>query len=215
MSDDETGACPHGNGHGGSGAKYPGIKPYVISILCNSPQWADMRAIIQQTPDSAVYERRILDLPPLPAWSSSSASVVLLGDAAHAIHPGPGMGARSAFEDADTLARCLVASCSASADPGPAPLYPEANREVVARYERLRLPRVSKVQAFAYEHAAVDSALLAQMGKAWITRGVEFRGWFKLYPRNVAGDPAGEAFRSADSEITSPADAAVYDIAMR
>jgi salicylate hydroxylase len=216
--DDAAGACPHGNGHGGSGARHAGIKPHVLSLLGEGPQWADLRATVEATPAAAIYERRILDLPPLPAWSSPSGRVVLLGDAAHAMHPGPGMGARSAFEDADTLARCLVATRPAPAGPGPDPspaLRPEAVRGAVARYERLRRPRVGRVQAFAYEHAAANAAVRRQMGAAWFARGAEFRGWINQYPRNVAGDPAGGAFRPDDSEVASPADAAVYDLAMR
>ena len=88
-----------------------------------------MRAAVLRTLPSAVYERRLLDVPPMPRWSGLGGRAVLLGDAAHAMHPGPGLGAQCAFEDADTLARCLVGAvrgAGAAAMPLPAMVVPEA-----------------------------------------------------------------------------------------
>ena len=72
---------------------------------------------MQATPEEAIFERAMLDripldeLPPSPAAvqvqqgarvhagpSSKGCRVVLLGDALHAAHTGPGQGARAAFE---------------------------------------------------------------------------------------------------------------------
>ena len=47
------------------------------------------------------------DRIPIPSWSTDCKRVVLLGDAAHAMHSGPGQGARTSFEDAHQLMLAL------------------------------------------------------------------------------------------------------------
>ena len=76
----------------------------------------------------AVFERA-----PLPRWSVGR--VTLLGDACHAMVPFLAQGAAQAIEDGATLAGCLTAS---------------GGRDIPAalqRYEAIRLPRTSRVQA--------------------------------------------------------------------
>ncbi len=70
------------------------------------------RRALQATPESSIYERAICDRLPLdelgvPMHSPKGGRVVLVGDAAHPLHPGLAQGARLAFEDAFTLARLL------------------------------------------------------------------------------------------------------------
>lgn len=43
---------------------------------------------MEATDESAIFERAIWDRLPLTKWSSPGGHVVLLGDAAHAMHPG-------------------------------------------------------------------------------------------------------------------------------
>ncbi|MCF8587597.1 FAD-dependent monooxygenase [Gordonia liuliyuniae] len=89
----------------------------------------DARALLDRCGDvlkSALYVRR-----PLPSWSGERA--VLLGDACHPMTPFMAQGAGQACEDAVVLARCL----SESDDPSSA----------FARYEAVRKPRTSEIQA--------------------------------------------------------------------
>jgi salicylate hydroxylase len=73
----------------------------------------------------------LFDRDPLPRWSAGR--VTLLGDACHPMYPFMGQGAAQAIEDGACLAACLRA---AGEEPAAALL----------RYERLRLPRVSRLQ---------------------------------------------------------------------
>jgi salicylate hydroxylase len=73
----------------------------------------------------------LFDRDPLPRWSVGRTT--LLGDACHPMYPFMGQGAAQAIEDGATLAACLVAN---AADPAAA----------LRHYERLRLPRVTRLQ---------------------------------------------------------------------
>jgi 2-polyprenyl-6-methoxyphenol hydroxylase-like FAD-dependent oxidoreductase len=74
----------------------------------------------------------LFDREPLPRWSFGR--ITLLGDACHPMYPFMGQGAAQAIEDGATLAACLAAR--GTDDPAAA----------LQRYERLRLPRVSRLQ---------------------------------------------------------------------
>lgn len=73
----------------------------------------------------------LFDRDPLPRWSMGRAT--LLGDACHPMYPFMGQGAAQAIEDGAALAACLAQGAD---DPAAALL----------RYERLRLPRVTRLQ---------------------------------------------------------------------
>jgi 2-polyprenyl-6-methoxyphenol hydroxylase-like FAD-dependent oxidoreductase len=73
----------------------------------------------------------LFDREPLPRWSLGRTT--LLGDACHPMYPFMGQGAAQSIEDGATLAACLVAGAD---DPAAA----------LQRYERLRLPRVTRLQ---------------------------------------------------------------------
>ena len=73
----------------------------------------------------------VLDRAPLPRWVRGR--VALLGDAAHPMLPFFAQGAGQAIEDAAVLSVCLAAE---TADPSGA----------LARYERVRAPRATRVQ---------------------------------------------------------------------
>ena len=73
----------------------------------------------------------LFDRDPLPRWSVGRTT--LLGDACHPMYPFMGQGAAQAIEDGATLAACLAAG---AADPA----------EALRHYERLRLPRVTRLQ---------------------------------------------------------------------
>jgi salicylate hydroxylase len=73
----------------------------------------------------------LFDREPLPRWSVGHTT--LLGDACHPMYPFMGQGAAQAIEDGATLAACLAAGAD---DPA----------EALRDYERLRLPRVTRLQ---------------------------------------------------------------------
>jgi salicylate hydroxylase len=90
-----------------------------------------VRAIIGATEET--YKWALFDRAPLPRWSVGR--VTLLGDACHPMLPFMGQGAAQAIEDAATLTACL-----GKRDDVPAALK---------RYEQLRLPRASRLQAMS------------------------------------------------------------------
>ena len=101
-------------------AEFEGWHPHVCTIL------------------SAVEESFIwalFDRPPLERWSVGR--VTLLGDACHPMLPFVAQGAAQAIEDGATLAACLAGMSRTD--------IPTA----VRRYEQLRLPRASRVQAMS------------------------------------------------------------------
>jgi salicylate hydroxylase len=79
----------------------------------------------------------LFDRVPLERWTRGR--VALLGDAAHAMLPFMAQGAAQAIEDGATLAACLQ---RAGSD------VPAALR----RYERLRIPRASRLQALSADN---------------------------------------------------------------
>uniref|UniRef100_A0A0C9RPN9 TSA: Wollemia nobilis Ref_Wollemi_Transcript_5011_1123 transcribed RNA sequence n=1 Tax=Wollemia nobilis TaxID=56998 RepID=A0A0C9RPN9_9CONI len=89
--------------------------------------WDVATHIIQVTDPELILERRVLDVPVLPKWSSGR--VVLLGDAVHAVTPSYGQGANLAFEDGLELAKQLATSYDL--------------RNAFEAYERARIPRAS------------------------------------------------------------------------
>jgi salicylate hydroxylase len=81
----------------------------------------------------------LFDRAPLAHWSAGR--VTLLGDACHPMLPFMAQGAAQSIEDGATLAACLS---EAGGDPAGA----------LRRYERLRLPRASRVQAMSARNKA-------------------------------------------------------------
>ncbi len=85
----------------------------------------------------ACFMWALFDRKPLPRWSDGP--VVLLGDACHPMPPFMAQGAAMAFEDAYVLAKCVEAGADMLS--------------AVRRYEDIRKPRASKVQARARANA--------------------------------------------------------------
>ena len=92
-----------------------------------------VRSILGAVDETFIWA--LLDRKPMARWSVGR--ITLLGDACHAMLPFLGQGAAQAIEDATALAACL--SQIGTAD------IPEALR----RYERVRLPRTSRIQAMS------------------------------------------------------------------
>ncbi|MEV0675469.1 FAD-dependent monooxygenase [Actinosynnema sp. NPDC050436] len=83
----------------------------------------------------------LLDRAPLTRWSDGG--VTLLGDAAHPMFPFFAQGAAQAIEDAAVLAGCLAGDLD---DPAAA----------LRRYEQLRIPRTTRLQAVSHGRSHVN-----------------------------------------------------------
>lgn len=94
-----------------------------------------VRGILESV--DATFIWALFDRAPLERWSDGR--IVLLGDACHAMLPFMAQGAAQAMEDGAALAACLI---SRGGDIGGA----------VSDYERLRIPRVSKIHATSTEN---------------------------------------------------------------
>jgi salicylate hydroxylase len=94
------------------------------------PQVRDILVAVDETFVWALFDRT-----PMERWSAGR--VTLLGDACHAMLPFMAQGAAQSIEDGATLAGCLSQVDAAQ--------VPEA----LLRYERLRLPRTSRVQSLS------------------------------------------------------------------
>lgn len=96
----------------------------------------DLQRIVgacDETLKSALCERN-----PLPAWTRGR--ITLLGDACHPMMPFMAQGAAMAIEDAAVLSRCLD-GVGASGIP-----------QALARYERTRHPRTSRMQVSSHHN---------------------------------------------------------------
>ena len=91
----------------------------------------NLRAIIETIDETFIWG--LFDRAPLPHWSVGR--VTLLGDAAHPMLPFMAQGAAQALEDGVSLTTCL----SKIGDVATA----------FAQYEKLRLPRTSRIQAMS------------------------------------------------------------------
>ncbi|AFH64083.2 FAD-dependent monooxygenase [Paenibacillus caseinilyticus] len=87
-----------------------------------------VRGVVEATGEEAILAHDLFDRAPLRSWSDGR--VTLLGDAAHPMLPNLGQGGAQAMEDAAVLAGVL--------DPDDIPAS-------LRRYERLRIPRTSRV----------------------------------------------------------------------
>ncbi len=91
---------------------------------------SQIRTIIERA--ETCFIRALFDRDPLPRWSVGRTT--LLGDACHPMYPFMAQGAAQSIEDGACLAACLAAA--GDADPA----------EALRRYERIRLPRVTRLQ---------------------------------------------------------------------
>jgi len=84
-----------------------------------------------------IYKWALFDRDPLPAWTRGR--VALLGDACHPMLPYMAQGAAQAIEDGAVLAACLRPDVSV--------------QDALKRYETIRKPRASEIQALARRNA--------------------------------------------------------------
>ncbi|XP_024541671.1 uncharacterized protein LOC9657315 [Selaginella moellendorffii] len=163
----------------------------IDKLLGSSPAWEPLKIAVEATEAGQIFQRRIKDRIPLESWSNLDQRVVLMGDAAHAMHWGPAQGARTAFEDAHQLCELLSPALAAG--------NPEDLKRAVMRYEELRIPRLTKFQNYAAETTCIPDFI-----PAWVTqltpsdqrcRMKEFQHWAASYPLNMTGDPDSTYFK--------------------
>lgn len=71
-------------------------------------KWAPIfRDLVKVTPPDTIVNFELLWRNPQPTWTSPSARVIQIGDAAHSYLPASGNGATQAIEDAISIASCL------------------------------------------------------------------------------------------------------------
>ena len=95
-----------------------------------------VRAILGAVDETFIWA--LFDRAPLERWSAGR--VTLLGDACHPMLPFGAQGAAQAIEDGATLTACLI---------------DEAGEDIpgaLRRYERLRIPRTSRIHAMSAEN---------------------------------------------------------------
>ena len=139
-----------------------------------------VRSLIEQADDLFLWA--LCDRAPLACWHDGP--VALLGDAAHPMLPFLAQGASMAIEDAWVLAGCLKQASDTSG---------------LARYEAIRKPRATRVQAASADNMAVFHrrsrlAQIATYGPAWVAGRIApgvLRGmqdW--IYTHDVLADVA-------------------------
>ncbi|CAI5950596.1 unnamed protein product [Closterium sp. NIES-64] len=156
--------------------------------------WHTVLQAVTTTDPGNIYERWMMDRPPpKDSWSDPKCGnrVVLMGDAAHAMHTGPGQGAQMAFEDAHQLSMCLADVKDVLAEPA-------AVAAAVREYEARRIDRCVRVHAYATAtHGFGEEGKLvkALSPPEKMKRFMEFRSWVHAYPDKIKGDPESTYFK--------------------
>lgn len=110
----------------------------VLRFTSTIPGWADIGdRVIKTIPHDKLVDWKLMWRDPQPQWTSPTARVVQLGDAAHTFLPSSGNGATQAIEDAVSLAACISVASNRQG-------VPSATRV----HNLLRFERVSCLQAF-------------------------------------------------------------------
>jgi salicylate hydroxylase len=105
----------------------------VSDVLAAFQGWHDQVLSIIEAADET-YKWALFDRSPLDRWSVGR--VTLLGDSCHPMLPFMGQGAAQAIEDAAALKGCLLK-------------FPTDVSTALRLYERLRLPRASRLQGMS------------------------------------------------------------------
>lgn len=142
---------------------------------------------IEATDPQSIWERNLYDRLPLEKWTDPSGHVVLIGDAAHGMHPGPGEGARTTFEDAHQLS-ILLHNVFSTSD------WNDKLHKALAQFEEVRIPRLRRIQAYAAEltgfRELIPDWVLELPLEEKLRRSLEFSEWTQTYPKNITGDAA-------------------------
>ena len=107
------------------------------ALQCYEGWHPQLHAILRAVDD--IYKWALFDRNPLPSWTLGRAT--LLGDACHPMLPYMAQGAAQAIEDGAVLAACLSRVPDLSVE------------DALKRYEAIRKPRTSEIQALARRNA--------------------------------------------------------------
>ncbi|CAI5950630.1 unnamed protein product [Closterium sp. NIES-64] len=170
------------------------LLPLIQTNLPHHPLWERAFQEASSTPENLIFERRQLDRPPpADSWSDPVCGnrVVLIGDAAHAMDPGPGQGAMTGFEDAHQLSLCLGEAWDPDLLTKPA-----AVAAAVREFEARRIARCVKV----HRHA---TGLIGygEEGREFKSRSVEHQMKASMELTSHYDNQAGMA---ADNRLTQP-----------
>jgi 2-octaprenylphenol hydroxylase len=142
-----------------------------------------------------VSERLSFPLRRLDAHRYSAHRVVLIGDAAHVVHPLAGQGVNLGLLDAAVLAEVLLEGRAEHEDPGAL--------RVLRHYERWRKSEVavmsSAIDVFDrfLAHGRGPISRLAQKGLGWVNRSHELKRFFVRRALGTTGElPAAARVRS-------------------
>jgi 2-polyprenyl-6-methoxyphenol hydroxylase-like FAD-dependent oxidoreductase len=115
-------------------------------LIARHSSWKNpaIQKIIQNVKIDSMYPT--WTTPELPTWER--AGLVLIGDAAHALHPSSGQGVNQALEDSEAFALLLSHHLRAAySEPQTCQATTERNAEACAAkdYSEMRIPRIQKI----------------------------------------------------------------------
>jgi 2-polyprenyl-6-methoxyphenol hydroxylase-like FAD-dependent oxidoreductase len=84
-----------------------GLRKILEKTYCHGTWPEQVQVMCREAPAEEFHIWPVNTVPHLTSWSSPSAKVILIGDAAHAIAPFGGQGGAMAFEDGETLAYAI------------------------------------------------------------------------------------------------------------
>jgi 2-polyprenyl-6-methoxyphenol hydroxylase-like FAD-dependent oxidoreductase len=84
-----------------------GLRKILEKTYCHGTWPEQVQVMCREAPAEEFHIWPVNTVPHLTSWSSPSAKVILIGDAAHAITPFGGQGGAMAFEDGETLAYAI------------------------------------------------------------------------------------------------------------
>jgi salicylate hydroxylase len=149
LNDPEKVMALSGNqGRGGLGL--PGAKEKLLAVVAETCD--DVASVIDAIPEEQIFERSIVGRYPLKTWlsrpnsnSNSTGRLVLVGDAAHGMHPNIGQGANQGFVSAASVVD-MIDKVDKSYRKGDGD---NDYRTALANFERHRKPRADLVQTYA------------------------------------------------------------------
>jgi 2-polyprenyl-6-methoxyphenol hydroxylase-like FAD-dependent oxidoreductase len=115
-------------------------------LVARHASWKNpvIQQIIKNVQIDSIYPTWII--PELPTWER--AGLVLIGDAAHALHPSSGQGANQALEDCECFSLLLSHHLKAAySDPQESQGETErtAAKDAAKHYSKMRMPRIKKI----------------------------------------------------------------------
>lgn len=157
---------------------------------------------------------KLAEMPDLPRWASKGGRVLLLGDAAHAMHPNAAQGYSQIVEDIGVLDTCIQELLPKGV-PIPA---------ITATWEKIRKPRVERIKEFAKWNTNIFSNPTAALVKTQHKGVVSLKDvqpdmnapFFKSpFLKWVIGHDAIQAVRRPEAEKKNPVSLLIQVVGQR